>query len=353
MIPKSTRNRLPKRILLFLCLFLPLLFLLLPAGNPWKSWGESPLPSEEIVRLVHFSDVHYESNGADTSWRLLKDSPVLLQAALQEVREMPGINFLLFSGDSVNRPRAENFTGFFQLLRRENHRPFYMALGNHDVGVKPHQTRQETIDAFRRHGGKNCFPSSDSGWYSISLQSWLKLIVLDGTTDEKVSSNGFIPQKELDWLALELAHAKQSGQMVIVASHFPLVEPFQSKSHRILHPDADRLLALLKQHENVVAYFAGHYHSARIAKHDGIYYITSPALVEYPNAFRVVTISNHGRLSLAWHQTKMGELSHKSKERSPFHRTALGNPGHDHTLTDATLRFLPSQQTMNPAISSP
>lgn len=295
----------------------------------------------DVVRFAHFSDVHYHAQGQDKTWRLHKDSPVLLESALKAVSKEKNIDFLLFTGDSVDSPRPEHLNGFFQTLKRWNTLPYYMVLGNHDVGVKPGRTRGYTIDAFRRLGGEQVFPVSDRGYYSVMLRPWLRLVVLDGTTDETVSAHGYAPPVQLKWLKNELEQAEQSGQMVVVASHFPVREPFHSKSHHMVEPDAGRLRTRLEKSPNVVAYFSGHYHSARIQKHQGVYYISSAALVEYPNAYRLVSITRDGRLSLIWQPTELKALASKSKSRSPFWKTALGNPATDHSLQSASLRFRP------------
>lgn len=306
------------------------------AGQEQRALAEA-----DAVRFVHFSDVHYDAAGKDTSWRLLKDSPVLLETALKDVGQEPGVDFLLFSGDSVNTPKTENFQGFFKVLKQFNQRPVYMVLGNHDVGVKPGRSRQDTIDAFRQLGGTAMFPSANTGYYSIELKPWLRLLVLDGTTDTQVSANGFVPEPQLAWVKQELAKAQSKNQMVILASHFPLVEPFHSKSHHIIKPDADRLLALINGSPNVVAYFAGHYHSAKLMTRNGIYYVTSPALVEYPNAYRTVTLHKSGRISLEWKPVPTPNLVEKSRSRSPYAKSALGNPVSDHHLVSGQLRYSP------------
>jgi predicted MPP superfamily phosphohydrolase len=333
----------PTRGMLFHLMLLCVALFLLGGLLCWMALSQANNGSyaQDQVRFAHLSDVHYNTLGTDKSWRLLKDSPVLLEAALKGIHQEPNLDFLLFTGDTVDGPQPANFEGFFGMLHRGNRRPVYMVLGNHDVGVKPALNKQYTIDAFRRYGGPEMFPSTNRSYYSVSPEPWLRLLVLDGTTDEKVSANGFIPQAELDWVKGQLAEAEKSHQMVIAAAHFPVVEPFHSSSHMIVKPDADKLRALLEGSPNFVAYFAGHYHSARIQQYNRVYHITSPALVEYPDAYRVVTLTRDGHLSLAWHPTPLTTLSAKSKSRSPFWQTAQGNPQKDHELKHGVLRYHP------------
>ena len=39
--------------------------------------------------------------------------------------------------------------------------------------------------------------------------------------------------------------------------------------------------------------FQGHYHGAKITQKGNILYVSCPALVSYPNAFRIVTVTNY------------------------------------------------------------
>ena len=50
---------------------------------------------------------------------------------------------------------------------------------------------------------------------------------------------------------------------------------------------------LLESYKNPIAVFQGHYHAAKITQHDNVLYVASPALVSYPNAFRVININNY------------------------------------------------------------
>ena len=49
----------------------------------------------------------------------------------------------------------------------------------------------------------------------------------------------------------------------------------------------------MKVIKNPIGVFQGHYHAAKITQHDNVLYVNSPALVSYPNAFRVVSVTNH------------------------------------------------------------
>lgn len=78
--------------------------------------------------------------------------------------------------------------------------------------------------------------------------------------------------------------------------HVPIIEPFPSESHRL--QNAGEVQAVI---ENIKSYscFSGHYHAAKIFQKGNVLYVDSPSLVSYPNAFRIVTVTNtRKRLSL-------------------------------------------------------
>ena len=78
---------------------------------------------------------------------------------------------------------------------------------------------------------------------------------------------------------------------VLIFMHVPVVEPFASPNHRMRN--AIVLKQLFESYKNPIAVFQGHYHAAKITQHDNVLYVASPALVSYPNAFRVVNVSNY------------------------------------------------------------
>ena len=70
--------------------------------------------------------------------------------------------------------------------------------------------------------------------------------------------------------------------------HFPIVEPCHNRTHTTYNiADYD---AVLQKHSNVIAICSGHYHTNGETKKDGIYHISTPALVEAPHNFKIIEI---------------------------------------------------------------
>ena len=73
--------------------------------------------------------------------------------------------------------------------------------------------------------------------------------------------------------------------------HVPVIEPYNSPNHRLL--DADKMEEILNKYKNPIAVFQGHYHGAKITQRGNILFVSCPALVSYPNAFRMITVTNY------------------------------------------------------------
>jgi hypothetical protein len=126
-------------------------------------------------------------------------------------------------------------------------------------------------------------------YYSFVPQKGYKAIVLDTIIRDRLTANGRLGDEQLKWLNNELE--KSSNDIVLIYMHVPVVEPFNSPNHRLL--DSDKMQEILNKYKNPIVVFQGHYHSAKITQNDNIVYISCPSLVTYPNAFRIITITNN------------------------------------------------------------
>ena len=80
----------------------------------------------------------------------------------------------------------------------------------------------------------------------------------------------------------------------------------------------DEVKELLSQYSNPIVILQGHYHCVRARQKDNIVYITSPSLVTFPNAFRVINInSNKDRtvIDVFLKETNLKDIQSRSKMR--------------------------------------
>jgi len=98
---------------------------------------------------------------------------------------------------------------------------------------------------------------------------------MDGVNQFIPGNKGYFREKELIWLEKKLK--RYSKRNVVLFQHYPLVEPFDYKSHKTVN--ADEYLTLLKRHKNVKAIVSGHYHGEGDIMQDDILHISVPTLL--------------------------------------------------------------------------
>ena len=96
--------------------------------------------------------------------------------------------------------------------------------------------------------------------------------------------------------------------------HVPVIEPFASPNHKMRNAYA--LKQLIESYDNPIGVFQGHYHAAKITQHDNVLYVSSPALVSYPNAFRIVNVTNYKDkvvFDFTWKETRETTIQKMAK----------------------------------------
>ena len=129
----------------------------------------------------------------------------------------------------------------------------------------------------------------DNIYYAFTPKKGYRVICLDSIIDYKVTTNGEIPQEELEWLKKELE--KYQDETIILCTHVPVFEPFSSPNHKLLNEY--ELRKVLKKHTNPIIILQGHYHAAKLRQEDNMLIVSCPSLVTYPNSFRVININTH------------------------------------------------------------
>lgn len=240
--------------------------------------------SASDLKFVQLSDVHFSDAGVNTTFKMTGESPKLLEDAVNQINEIPDLNFVMMTGDQVNVPYEKELTAFLKYAEKIK-APWYIVFGNHDRCVGGYLTKSVYLDIVGQHNSNFEFKTP---YYSFVPQKGFKVIVLDTIIDEKLTSNGLISDEQLAWLDKELDDAKKD--VVLIFMHVPIIEPFLSSGHKLLNAAA--VQGIIEKHKNPIAVFAGHYHAAKITQNGNVLYVASPALVSYPNAFRVITVRN-------------------------------------------------------------
>lgn len=270
-----------------------------------------------ILHFIQISDTHLQKLVAKDAERLLGSSEKLLGDAVNEINEIKDLDFVLSTGDQVDAPDEKLIDRYIEITMASKY-PWYVLLGNHDVSVNGGLGKKGYIKKFTSKDAINRVFTGNMAYFSFSPNEKFTFICLDGTTEKVVTPLGQIDDEQLKWLKDELE--KNKDKYVIIALHFPIIEPFKSKDHFIVEPDRTKLLEIVESYKNVLGVFSGHYHAAKLIKVKNRIHNSCPAVVQWPNAFREITITQEEpkylSLNFKWHPVNGQKLRDKSKNSS-------------------------------------
>ena len=262
------------------------------------------------LRFVQVSDVHFSTFEENTSYKFLKKSPELLSDVIFQVNTSGPYDFVMFTGDLVNKPKTNELVKFISYASKINC-PWYAINGNHDIAIDGPLTKDEFRKILNCH---NKYMSNQKIYYAFTPKKGFRVICLDSIIDYKLTSNGEIPKEELNWLKEELNEHKKD--VIIICTHIPLDEPYSSADHKL--NNEQEVQELFENYANPIIVLQGHYHCVKTKQKDNILYITTPSLVTYPNAFRVININTHKDTVLVdvfLKETNLKDIQRRSKMR--------------------------------------
>lgn len=276
--------------------------------------------SNSNLKFAQVSDAHYSSFESDTSYKVLSSSPKILDDVIMQINETPSVNFVMFTGDLVNKPKTSQLLEF---INKANclKAPWYGLLGNHDV----QEFKMSKSEFFDILCGHNPNFSYKGPYYSFSPKKGYKVICLDTIILNRVTTQGEIYPEELEWLDSELKNAK--NDVVIICTHVPIVEPYNSESHRLTN--RLEIMELLHKYKNPIIVCSGHYHGSKIIQEDNVLYIDTPSLVTYPCAFRIININNQKKkvvVDVYTKQTRLKDTLNTAKVKVMGASFLAGNP---------------------------
>jgi predicted MPP superfamily phosphohydrolase len=258
-------------------------------------------PSAPIFRFGVVADPQYAALEPNLELdRYPAKSLAKLKEAITEFNRHD-LAFVVTLGDIIDRnwQSFDDILPVYETLRHER----YFLLGNHDFAVAP----ERLTKVVNRVG-------LSSAYYDFSHAGY-RFIALDGNEvslfappegdprrDEAKSLmkalddagapnshrwNGAVSDTQHAWLAAKLNEAKAAGEKVVVMNHYPV---FPENSHNAL--DSERMLALLSEHDHVVAYLNGHNHAGNFGLVGGTYFINFKGMVdtEDSNAYAIVAV---------------------------------------------------------------
>lgn len=262
------------------------------------------------LRIAQVSDAHFSSFEENTSYKFLKKSGELLDDVIFQINTSGPYDFVMFTGDLVNYPKISELQKFTSHVNDLIY-PWYAIAGNHDISIDGPLTKDKFMATLAQ---ANDNMNQKHIYYAFTPKKGFRVICLDSIIDYKLTANGEISNEEFMWLKEELdEHPKDT---IIVCTHVPIIEPYSSSNHKMLNEYEVR--KLLKTHKNPLIVLQGHYHAVKIKQDDNMLVITSPSLVTYPNAFRVININSNKNRTLVdvyLKETNLKDIQTRSKLR--------------------------------------
>ena len=255
-------------------------------------------------RFVQISDPHLGSF-TDGRWNngfICTMMPDVMKCLRRDLREFRP-EFILATGDLCSQPTrdatfaARDFLDWLGI-------PYYPMGGNHDFAVKGSRAWFAEAFAERLPNGEAHYSFEHAGVRFVVFDAnWVwrdgRLVGYSETgtqvirEDDRERARWGIADAELAWLDAELSRC--ANRPTVVSCHYPAI-PIPARSRRDGMKDAGSLmngpavLAVLKKHPQVRAYFAGHLHMNIIEVVDGVTHVITSAMPEYPCEYREVVI---------------------------------------------------------------
>lgn len=273
-------------------------------------FGVTALSYADTLKFAQISDVHLSDKTVDTSYKVLASSKPLLKDVVEQINEIPKIDFVLETGDLIDKPQKPLLEQACDQMNKLKS-PWYFAFGNHDAAVGTSFKKDKYFDYLQKRNKNMNF---ENRYYSFIPKKGYRVIVLDATVDTRITANGELPQEQLKWLDCQLSDAQKENQVPLIFLHHPLHEPFPSFHHRLIN--AQEFKETLDSHKIPIALFSGHYHAARIYKEGHILHVSTPSLVTYPCAFRIITVNNLKNkvvFNFDFRETRLKEVQKKAK----------------------------------------
>lgn len=226
------------------------------------------------IKFVQVTDVHY-NNKEPYRKEVLKQT-------VKEINKQKGISFVIFTGDNIDSPKPEYLEDFVNIINGLNV-PYYVVIGNHDVFKSGGLSKQQYIETIKEH---KMFYKPNKPNYVFKKNGFI-FVVVDGAKEVIPGAVGYYREDTLNWLEKQLKKYKKYP--VVIAQHYPLVEPKKLKSHETYQKE--EYLAKLDKYDNVIAVISGHYHVNGENMRNGVYHISTPTLMTPPNYFKIIEIS--------------------------------------------------------------
>ena len=271
------------------------------------------------LKFAHISDTHFSRSNQNWHNRILPSSPYLLDEAIEKLNKEKDLKFIVFTGDLIDTSQKQLLEdAMAHLIKIE--KPWYFSFGNHDR-CRGDQFRK--CDYLSTLSTINPYIKKEATYYSFSPEKGYKVMILDTISCDGAESVGKINFNQFQWIKKELANS--GDDIVLLYSHMPVIPPYYAPHHILMN--AFMVQELAEKRKNPIIFFSGHYHGARIYQRKNVLYVSSPALITYPNAFRFITITkmkDKAIVNIKMEQTNNPYILERSKKINYIAKLSAG-----------------------------
>ncbi len=237
----------------------------------------TPRALADNIKFIQITDAHLTTDS--------EFSQNVLKAAIKDINTLPEISFVVFTGDNIGSPTPENLRKFISIANKLKV-PYYIAVGNHDVYKNKHMSKTEYFEIIREG---NPFKRQRSANYKFRKRNFVFLTV-DGAKEVIPGSIGYYRKDTLAWVDKVLT--KNKKRSVIIFQHFPVEYPDGIESKLKTHKTykVEEYQEMLSKHDNVLAVLSGHFHVNDENMKNGVYHISTPALIAVPYSYKIIDI---------------------------------------------------------------
>lgn len=213
------------------------------------------------IRFVQITDVRYKEGDNQN-----------LSAVIKDVNKVKNIEFVVFTGDIIDRAQKENLEAFLAQAKKLK-KPYYIVIGDKDVNKHRDLSKKQFARILKKkiRGYK---PETNN---YIFEKNGVVFMVVDGSKDVIPSTNGYYKDDVLEWVDANLdLYAKKN---VVILQHFPIIPPTNNENYYTFK--AENYMKILKKHSNVKAIISGHFGVNKEIIQDGIVHISTAPVPNY------------------------------------------------------------------------
>jgi len=247
------------------------------------------------------ADVQYSDNDP-AGTRYYRASLGKLRKALTSLKR-DSAEFIINMGDLIDKDYS-SYKPVLDIIDSSRLKVYHVT-GNHDYSVEPKLKKRIPV-----------VTTSKDGYYSFVYKNF-RFIFLNGnelstyisnnkSTIKKAAEylalmknkgeinavewNGGLSARQIKWLQKQLDKATRNGEKVFLICHFPVIP---DNVHNLLN--SKEVISILKNYQNIVAWFNGHNHAGNYGNFNMIHFITFKGMVETnsSNSFALVEVYNN------------------------------------------------------------